>query len=180
VQNRLGRPLYVVGLLSLVLIAGSCKGDMGPAGPAGATGPTGATGPGGPAAVIATTVVLYSGTTTDVAPSTFKQIRTFTTFTKVSASTTVQVVWTSHVSANGGYCNFHVRVDGNASPATDYGAVIAGTDPNAYYPVSTTNVFTGLAAGSHALTLWDRGVGATSCTDNPGNYPDRRLVVTEY
>jgi hypothetical protein len=170
VKNRFDRPLYVVGLLSLALVAGSCKGDMGPAGPAGPTGPT------GPAGVIATTVLFYSGETKDVAPSsTPKQLRTLPSFTKVLATTTVQVVWQSHVNGVG-QCTFTIHVDGNVSGG--YGATISGVDSLEWHPVSTTDVFTGLAAGTHALTLWDRGLG-TSCTDNRFNYPNT-MVVIEY
>ena len=177
-KTRFDRSLHVTGLLSLALIGASCKGDMGPAGPAGPTGPSG---------VITTTVVLYLGTTVDGAPSTtFTSLRTLGTFSKGSATTKVQVVWNGHVTGNvagptDGYCTFQVRVDGNASTATSYpGATIGGAvGQTPYLIASTTDIFTGLAAGTHTLTLWDRGIRMTSCTDNPGDF-DHWVIVTEY
>ncbi len=122
------------------------------------------------------TVLTFSGQTDDAAPSsTAKQLRVIGTFTKASAGTSIEIVWNSHVSGNG-YCSFHIRVDGTASPAADLGPVIYGTG---YYPVSTTNVFTGLAAGAHTIAIWDRAVAATLCSDNPGNYL-KNVVVTEF
>ena len=96
---------------------------------------------------------------------------------KSSATTGIEIIWNSHVTGSAGFCNFHIRVDGATAIPGYLGAVIQGD--NTYHPVSTTDIYTGLTAGSHAVTLWDRGVGATSCTDNPGNYT-RQLIVIEY
>ena len=175
-KNRFDRIRNTAVATLLVVAVGGCKGDAGPVGPKGDPGQTGQTGPTG---VIATTVVVYSTTTTDATPGTAKEVRTFPSFTKANAGTKIQVVWNSHVSANGGFCNFQVRVDGVQPSTNDFGAVVSGATPTNFYPVSTTNVTSGLAAGTHTLSLWIRGVGATSCTENPGNY-ERTITVTEY
>jgi hypothetical protein len=108
------------------------------------------------------------------------------TFTKVLATTTLQIIWYSHVTANltgnSQACNFQVRVD-SAPGSNPYGAIISHfgvSGGNTGFPVSTTDIFTGIPAGSHTLTLWDRAPqGATSCVDNAGNY-SRTVVVMEY
>jgi len=100
------------------------------------------------------------------------------TFTKSSATTGIEVVWNSHVTGSGGgYCSFHIRVDGVESVPNNLGPTI--TSNGDYYPISTTDIFTGLAAGTHTITVWDRGLSSTLCWDNPGNYP-HTVIVTEY
>jgi hypothetical protein len=136
-------------------------------------------------------VISYSGTTTDSTPGVTKQIRTLGAFTKLSAATDIRITWNSHVSGTGNFCTFHVRVDGSQSnTVTDncgagagcIGATIggfSGMPSGVGFPVSTTDVFTGLAAGLHTLTLWDRGASATACVDNVGNFA-KQVIVTEY
>jgi hypothetical protein len=114
-------------------------------------------------------------------PTTPQQLRVVGTFTKVSAATDIELVWNSHVAGAGDSpiegCNFHVRVNGTASPPDDLGAVISvGQGLN---PVSTTNLFTTLGAGTHTVSIWVRGLGASRCIENPGGY-SRRVIVTEY
>ncbi len=153
-------------------------GATGPTGATGATGATGPAGPQGPSGVIAVTAISYFGTRDDTSPSpTPVLLRDLGTFTKVSNTTTVQVVWTSGVyGTGGGFCNFIVRIDGAPSRTGFPGAVF--TANSVIYPASTTDVFTGLTAGSHTVSLWSRGT-AGLCEDNWGNF-NNVAVVTEY
>src|SRR6266852_6131950 len=172
------------------------KGDVGPAGPAGPAGPTGPTGPAGPSGVLGSTLVVYSGVTSDSSPAnTPKRLRTIGTFTKAAAASKIELIWNSHATANLtataslGFCNFHIRVDDVQSPATDVcgpnagclGAIVGGgsSSTGLQIPVSTGDIFTGLAAGPHTLSLWERGGGVSSCVENPGNYT-RSVVVKEF
>jgi len=110
--------------------------------------------------------------------STAAELVVIGTFTQSSATTGIEVVWNSHVTGSGGgTCSFHIRVDGVESVPGNLGPTI--TSNGDYYPISTTDIFTGLAAGTHTVTVWDRGLGSTSCFDNPGNYP-HTVIVTEY
>lgn len=130
----------------------------------------------GVASVIRNVITYSTGVEDTSISSTREQLRVIGSFTKNFANTDVQVVWNSHVAASGGSCSFHIRVDGAASPSSDLGATTSGGD---YDPVSTTNVFPGLGTGTHQITVWVRGVGATSCFENPGNF-SHHVVVTEY
>jgi hypothetical protein len=133
--------------------------------------------------VITTTVLNYSFASTDNAPvSSHRFLANLGTFMKQSATTKIQVVWNSSVNAPNGECNFQIRVDSAAMPGGDFGAVLnpgTGGNLNFQVPVSTTSIFSALAAGSHTVSLWDRGLGAPSCTDNVGNYT-HTVIVTEY
>ncbi len=187
---------------ALALSVGACKGGpgplgapgptgpagtAGPTGPQGPAGPAGATGPQGPPGVIAVTPIFYSGQTTDATPTlAFKQLRVLGTFTKVAPTTNVQVTWNSHVfmtaTAASQDCAFQIRIDGNPANAANYGAVlIAAATGSAFAPVSTTDIFTGLGAASHTITLWEQtnGAGSTTCGDNSGNFT-RQVVVAEF
>jgi hypothetical protein len=167
-------------------------GPIGPQGPAGAPGPVGPQGPAGepgaagPGATI--TTLSYSLTSIDSAPGiTPKVLRTLGTFTKASAGTRIQLTWNSHVSGQGDWCTFHLRIDGVQSDTLDncgrgggcVGATIGPRDTGIQFAVSTTDVWSGLAAGVHTVTLWDRGVNATQCIENEGNFP-HHVIVTEY
>jgi hypothetical protein len=74
------------------------------------------------------TTLVYNGYMTGNASQTFSQLRILGTFTKVAASTDIQLIWSSHVSgsAGGGSCSFQPRIDGSES-GNGYGAVIANT-----------------------------------------------------
>jgi hypothetical protein len=134
-----------------------------------------------PARVNKTTVISYTGQTTDSTPGNNKLLRTIGTFTKLSAATDIQIVWNSHVGGAGLACNFTIRIDDlcGVNNSSCISAVINSLSTGAAVPVSTTDIFTGLGAGLHTVSLWGRGVGATSCIDNQGNY-ERRVFITEY
>jgi Collagen triple helix repeat (20 copies) len=175
------------------------KGDPGPQGAKGDPGPQGPKGdpgPQGPPGSIASTLVVYSGATTDSTPSsTVKRLRTIGTFTKANAASKIELLWNSHgtptlpSTSTLGVCNFHLRVDDAQSPATDVcgtntgclGAVVGGgtSASRLEVPFSTADIFTGLAAGTHTLSLWGRGGGVSSCMENPGNFT-RTVVVKEF
>lgn len=148
----------------------------GPAGPAGAPGPTGTPGPtgaAGAAGAIRTTQLNYTGETTSSVSFTYQRVRDLGTFTKDQAGSVINLYWQSHISANGSFCLYQLRVDGNPSdPASGEAVVYA---PEA--PVYVRARFTGLAAGPHTVSLWLEG-SAMSCTDNKGSFT-RQVFVEE-
>jgi hypothetical protein len=75
----------------------------------------------------------------------------------------------------GSVCEFQLRVDGNK----DTGSASTGFESTSgasavlyttFSPVAVTGIFTGLAAGNHAVSIWVRAVGATECGNNNGNF----------
>ena len=129
--------------------------------------------------VLRKTVVTYNGTSTSNPGSSHSQLKVIGSFTKARANTDIEITWNSHVSGSG-HCNFQIRVNGVASPTSNFGAVInPGVGNTNYFPVSTTNVWPSLGAGTHQVTIWARGLSTPTCTDNQGNYT-RQIIVTEY
>jgi hypothetical protein len=161
------------------------QGQAGPAGPAGPTGPAGAAGPAGApgaAAVVKRSVLHFAGQNSATPSFSYAQLRTLGTFTKNTAASAISVTWVDHVSGGGGsFCQYQLRIDGaddTGSTSTAYsgtaesGAVNYGGDE----AVSVTEIFNGLAAGSHTLSLWLRGNLAGSCTENNGNFGHNAIV----
>jgi hypothetical protein len=120
--------------------------------------------------------------------------RTLGTFTKDSATSVIEVTWNSDVVkvTGGDYCTWHVRVDDNQSINPDSGGAQTGrlgaTTTDAFVtPASTTDVFSGLALGSHSLSLWLTATTAAQCQENTGNGSvavpkdnTRWVIITEY
>ena len=124
----------------------------------------------------------YSGTVIDstITP-TYELFRTVGTFNKVAADTAIELTWNSHLTMVGTVvCDFQVRIDNTAAGGT---GLITGPSGRAVLqtsaaPASVTQYFAGLPAGSHTVSIWVRGVSATSCTENDGNYT-RTVFVKE-
>jgi hypothetical protein len=129
---------------------------------------------------VAVTQLTYSGTTTDSAPSSpAKLLRDLGTFTKLQAGTKIFVNWDSHGSGSAltfAVCNLSIRVDNAAAFTGDLGAVYKAD--SAYYPISLMRVFSGLGVGTHTVSIYSRGVSATTCSENDGNYP-KGVVIQE-
>ena len=131
----------------------------------------------------ATTELLYSGQVSDnTITFTYELFRTIGSFTKQSATSSLVTHWTTHLrtaTAATGFCHFQVRIDNVQSTGTTFpGPVLyqegAGTNDA---PISQTDYWAGLAAGSHTVSIWLRG-SATSCTENFGNF-NKTVVITE-
>lgn len=176
------RTFNILGVISLIVALGAVgvaivvPGPTGPTGATGAAGSNGANGATGPSGIINSTTITYSGTSTDSAPTTtMAKLATIGNFTKTSASTRIEVTWDSHFSGTGGgSCDFQFRVDG--VQYVPYGPIVISAN-GAQFSGSETRIFTGLASGNHQLTIWDRAVTATSCSENPGNFIHWATVI---
>jgi hypothetical protein len=120
-------------------------------------------------------LVETNGSATDATvSSTYEQLDDLDSFSKAYEGTTIKLTWTDHVATGGtpgtSFCDYQVRVDGDV-PDADARAVNYDTEQ----AVELTEIFSGLAAGSHDLTLWVRGNG-TSCSVNHGNFTQSVLV----
>lgn len=168
-------------------------GPTGPAGPQGATGPAGpqgATGPAGPpgtSGVSTLTKLAWDGTHVQSSGTSanFVLAKTIGTFTKGAAGSTIKLTWTgTPVVASAFYCSWELRIDG----ADDSGAtntsfnIVSGAftlaSQNATTPgsASAIGVWSGLATGTHTVTIWVRQLGAGSCVLNNGNFPNDILA----
>ena len=128
------------------------------------------------------TRMLYDGSSGDTTVGdSFELHRTIGSFVKVSDGTAILVDWNAHANTAGGFCEFQLRIDGfndNGSNSTSYEN--AGAEAVVYAPQDTISVqglFTGLAAGDHAVQIWLRG-SAASCGLNSGDF-GQELIVTE-
>lgn len=156
-------------------------GAQGPAGPKGDKGDPGATGAAGIPATIKRTVLVQAVFAGDAAPSgTFTQLASVGTFTKQAAANVIKVTWNGHaraLNATSGFCDFQIRIDG-AAPDDNAGRAVTGGTNTFGTPVGVTALFSGLAAGSHTVTVFDRGSVAAggSCDINPGQFPETFLI----
>jgi hypothetical protein len=124
------------------------------------------------------TELVFNGTSTDnTVGFAYEKLRDVGVFTKGSADTAIKLTWTGHVTTNGTFCDYQLRIDGVVdNPAT------TGTGRAVSYaadaPVGVTAVFGhGVAAGNRTVEIWLRGLAA-SCTLNFGNFP-MTVVVEE-
>jgi hypothetical protein len=127
------------------------------------------------------TQILYSGTTTATSSFTPALLLTAGVFSKVSGATAITATWISHVRGGGGngssFCQFELRIDNTVPTGTSAGAGGAVTYAQDQ-AVNLTGRWTGLATGSHTVSIWLRGSGV-SCMDNPGNF-ERQVYVVEF
>jgi hypothetical protein len=81
------------------------------------------------------------------------------------------------LNATSGFCDFQIRIDG-AAPGDDAGRAVTGGTNTFGTPVGVTALFSGLAAGSHTVAVFDRGSVAAggSCDINPGQFPETFLI----
>lgn len=127
------------------------------------------------------TTLSYSGQTTGTVSNTFTELRSIGTFTKQYAATDIRLVWLSQAGGDGtstfsSACNFQPRVDGSEG-GNGYGAVVSSMGEE--MPVTVVQTYSGLAAGSHTVTLWARHSPWTgSCFDNLGDYT-RKVYIEE-
>jgi hypothetical protein len=118
-----------------------------------------------------------------VAPN-YGRLRELGTFSKHHATTSVLLVWNTHVEADGepgSFCDLQLRID--SSPDTEWEG--GGGRAVVYVPagavttsaVSVSALFARVGAGSHTVGVWVRG-SARSCRENPGNFP-RSVLIEE-
>jgi len=124
------------------------------------------------------TVLDYTGIDSGTPTPTPALLRTIGSFTKAEAATSITTVWNATVNSVGtGFCQYQLRIDGNApnSVLSDGSGAVNYGDAQA---VSLQNYWTGLSTGSHTVSIWIRGSGTTSCAANEGNF-DQYVYVTE-
>lgn len=130
--------------------------------------------------------------TTPPADATYTLGRTVGVVSKQRAGTVLRLTWVGQVTVitNPGACNFQLRVDGktdNGSAATAFtpgsggsANVVMGAPDGDVLPVSVTAWFNGLAAGTHTVQIWVRGLdfgsGQPECVENAGGYGQDVLV----
>ena len=126
--------------------------------------------------------ITYTTATQLTPTSEFQKMRELGTFTKHRADSTIVTTWNSHTrtrfSGILGSCVYQIRID-NAAPEGQGSGTVHGAN-DAPTPVSATNIFGGLAAGTREVSLWFRGTsGVTNCLENGGGWT-RVVQVMEY
>ena len=132
------------------------------------------------------TVLGYNGSNTEASPvDTYELIRTVGVFTKVATGTAVRLDFSGHhTSTGGGFCHYQLRIDGRANDgdnALNYQGDQEGNAVSyaAAAPLATFAMFPNLSAGNHTVQIYVRGIGATSCQLNSGNF-NQQVVVEEF
>jgi hypothetical protein len=108
----------------------------------------------------------------------YASLRTVASFTKVYSFTDIQLTWVGHAETVGigSFCDFQIRVDGNATPANNGRVVLYSSSTSANdSQFSTTALFRGLAPGAHTVSIWLRG-SASNCILNTGNFPQTVFI----
>ena len=124
------------------------------------------------------TILLYNGTTAST-PTDFEKARDIGDVTKVHADTTLRLRLNSHATLSGGTsCAYQLRVDDlNAAGEVLFDGSETIINDTLRTPLTNESYFDGLAAGTYTISLWVRGAGGPTCTDNPGNFT--RMVIVE-
>lgn len=119
------------------------------------------------------TRLTYSNQLTDnTISTTYELFRTVGSFTKVDASTQVELEWHTHVSVSGTFCDWQLRIDGLQPSGQTDGRIVSYA---AEAPGSAKQVFSGLSAASHTVHIYVRG-SATSCIENFGSFSSSLFV----
>lgn len=118
--------------------------------------------------------------------TTYVKVADLGTFSKMESGSFSEVTFNGRIavaSMTGTGAHFELRVDGSPPAMGRARALIrnreAGYDG---VPVSITGIFTGLAAGSHTVSMWVKsttGTGTSAAVD-PGSFGDDHIVVAEY
>jgi len=159
---------------------------QGPAGPRGSTGPQGIQGrqgiPGsaGAPAVIARTRLDVANAEATTSSTSFTQVETLGQFTKQQSNTVLQITYDTEIGApSGDYCFVQLRVDGlndeqGSSTTQGTGSEAGEIDGNTTATVFA--VFTGVPAGTHTLSVWERSASGGTCSENTGGWPRSAFV----
>lgn len=107
--------------------------------------------------------------------ATMTLFRSIGTFTKNSATSTLLVHWNSHVTTTGLVCSYTFCFDSVCSGSSENWVT---NFSNASVPATATLAYLGVGAGTHTIALYVRGVSATVCDENSGNY-SRQVVIEE-
>jgi len=132
------------------------------------------------------TILKYNSTTSDFAPGTIKFLRNLGTFKKQRSDTDVKLTWIGHATVDGLSCFFQLRVDDQTESGTSSltgGAIVNNDDSGDETDVqqfSVTAYFQDLPKGELDIDVWDRGVAATECTLNPGNWTHTVFIEETY
>ncbi len=126
--------------------------------------------------------ITYGSATSFSPTSEYQKMRELGTFTKHREDSTIVTTWNSHTTTSFsgiiGSCVYQIRID-NAAPEEQGSGTVHGAN-DAPTPVSATNIFSGLSAGTREVSLWVRGTsGVTSCLENSGGWV-RVVQVMEY
>jgi hypothetical protein len=148
------------------------QGPQGLPGPAGSQGPAGPQGPPG-ASVYSTFVPNCFTGIVGAITTTYVSAGTVGTFTKAAAATNIELTYMGHVfvGAASNVVEFQLRVDDAPPLGNMPSGLLFSQDAaqNTYTPMHA--VFTGLAPGTHTVTLWIRSLGAASdASMNTGCY----------
>ena len=156
------------------------QGSAGRQGSTGLQGPQGTTGAAGAPAVTARTRLDVAVSQAMTTSTTFAQIETLGQFTKQQSNTVLRITYDTQMSAPAGdYCFVQLRVDGlndqggsNATTGTGSEAV----EINGITATTVFAVFTGVPAGVHTLSVWERSASGGTCTENTGGWPRSAFV----
>jgi hypothetical protein len=159
------------------------QGLQGPRGPQGLQGARGLSGnpgaPGAPAVIASTRLNIDTAEATTTSTS-FVQVENLGHFTKHQSKSVLQVTYDTQMSApSGDYCFLQLRVDGlndqGGSSAT-VGTGSEATEIDGLAPATVFAVFTGVPAGTHTLSVWERSASGGACTENTGGWPRSAFV----
>jgi hypothetical protein len=153
------------------------QGTPGPAGPQGTPGPAGPQGPTGPQGLAGASVysTFFPTCFTGIAgpiTTTYESAGTLGTFNKAAAETNIELTYMGHVrvDAVSNVVEFQFRVD-DAPPLGNMPSGLLFSPQAAQFTYTPMHaVFTGLAAGTHTVTLWIRIINGTAsdASVNPG------------
>ncbi len=119
------------------------------------------------------------------ASNTYVKLANLATFTKLSSTSVVELLYEGRVSAatipTGTGVVFQLRIDDNSAPTGGRATYIAQAEAGQRIPAHMTGIFPSLGTGSHTVSMWVRAAGgsATTITIDPGGW-SAQLIIKEF
>jgi hypothetical protein len=116
--------------------------------------------------------------------STYVKIANLGTFTKVEATSKLEILFNGRVTANtiiGTGAHFELRLDDVATTNGRARANIRLSEAGAFgIPVCIAGIFTGFGTGIHTISIWVKGsTSGTTAMVDPGCWSDDHIIVRE-
>ena len=121
----------------------------------------------------------FSGTNTRTSPETTPIfLKALGSFTKKSDTTKLVVTYSDFLTSNDStvICAIIVYIDGVGSNGPISQPLIHSSSSSAT-TLTAVGVFSGIAAGTHDVDLYFRGLGTGTCQENGGNYKQQVSII---
>lgn len=141
-----------------------------------------------PSGLSKTTILNVSCKSVSSIGATYKKISDIGTFSKSSASSTIEAVFSGRIAVTGSFvgsngATFELRIDGGESTVGRARASVKSTEVGGSgVPVTMIGIFNELSQGNHTVSIWVKTTygSVTEAMVDPGCWSSDVVVVKEY